>query len=642
MQCFLFRCCVGVIIGGLLLCADVWAQKNDSSSYTLELSEVSIHALPEMKYAVGTKLFRIDSAYQQWQGHQSLAQLLSTQTGIYFKEYGAGMLSSISFRGTGAGHTAVLWNGLAINYSNVGQFDFSQMPVSIAQNIDVQYGAAGALVGNEAIGGSVHIYQKASFLEQKQLSFRQTIGSFGQNNTAIQWQYANQRWYGQTQTYWNSSQNNFPFANTTQIGQPIQHQANAQYHNYGIVQSIAYAFTEKRRIESHIWYHFSHRHIQTPMTNLSLEDRQIDENTRWTIKYEDQIARGNLQLQVGYLRDYLQFNRFSPARVQRFLGLVQYEKNITPHWQFKIGGQNYWIQSDSPSYQRWIGETRTDVYAFLFFQPSKRLKTSFNLRKVWVTGYEVPFTPALGIAYQYWKNTKHEQTIQASLGRSYRVPTLNDRYWLPGGNIDLLSEDSWSAEIGWLHTYKTSSFQFSTQINAFRTMAKDWIVWLPTGSFWSPFNFNEVTIQGGELALQLNYKGKKIHWQGAFQMAYTQATNQKALNAFDNSANKQLAYVPFYKMQGNYMLHYQTWSLLGECVFTGFRYTTTDNSQFLPAYTLVNLGIGKTIRWAKHAFQMQAQVQNLLDESYQTYQYYAMPGRNFQLSIQYQIFSSIQ
>ena len=48
------------------------------------------------------------------QNPNQLTQVLQAQTPIYFKENGRGMVSSPSFRGTLASHTAVVWNGMEL------------------------------------------------------------------------------------------------------------------------------------------------------------------------------------------------------------------------------------------------------------------------------------------------------------------------------------------------------------------------------------------------------------------------------------------------------------------------------------------------------------------------------------------------
>ena len=57
------------------------------------------------------------------------------------------MLSTISFRGTGAGHTSVIWNGVNINQPTIGQTDFSLFPVFAFDDIRIFYGASSSIFG---------------------------------------------------------------------------------------------------------------------------------------------------------------------------------------------------------------------------------------------------------------------------------------------------------------------------------------------------------------------------------------------------------------------------------------------------------------------------------------------------------------
>ena len=48
----------------------------------------------------------------------------------------------------------------------------------------------------------------------------------------------------------------------------------------------------------------------------------------------------------------------------------------------------------------------------------------------------------LGTEVYVLRNEKNKLTIRAQVARGYRVPTLNDRYWIPGGNPDVVPEDA--------------------------------------------------------------------------------------------------------------------------------------------------------------------------------------------------------
>ncbi|NJL13466.1 MAG: TonB-dependent receptor plug domain-containing protein [Microscillaceae bacterium] len=62
-------------------------------------------------------------------GFRTLGQLLQALSSLYVREYGPQQLSSLSFRGTGSSHTAVLWQGININSPTLGMSDLGTLPV---------------------------------------------------------------------------------------------------------------------------------------------------------------------------------------------------------------------------------------------------------------------------------------------------------------------------------------------------------------------------------------------------------------------------------------------------------------------------------------------------------------------------------
>ena len=83
----------------------------------------------------------------------SLTQLLNFNSNIYFKESGAGMVSSPSFRGTTASQTVVLWNGININSQTTGQTDFNTINVRGFDQIKVKAGGGNVAEINSSVGG---------------------------------------------------------------------------------------------------------------------------------------------------------------------------------------------------------------------------------------------------------------------------------------------------------------------------------------------------------------------------------------------------------------------------------------------------------------------------------------------------------
>ena len=122
-----------------------------------------------------------------------------------------------------------------------------------------------------------------------------------------------------------------------------------------------------------------------------------------------------------------------------------------------------------------------------------------GLRESFLVDSGSKLLPSLG-AERKWKFSKGSMVSYAKIACGFRYPTLNDRFWLPGGNISLKPEQSVSADLGFKVLYR----KINMQINFYQTMAQDWILWLPqTGNIWSPENIQKVAISGIEYILSL-------------------------------------------------------------------------------------------------------------------------------------------
>ncbi|PSQ94950.1 MAG: hypothetical protein BRD53_04950 [Bacteroidetes bacterium SW_7_64_58] len=107
-------------------------------------------------------------------------------------------------------------------------------------------------------------------------------------------------------------------------------------------------------------------------------------------------------------------------------------------------------------------------------------------------------SPRLGLNWQpfaQWPGLH----VKAQFGRSFRVPTFNDRYWQPGGNPDLRPERSWGGDLGirldWSHGH--------AEVSAFGHRRRDQITWQPTGNgYWAPKN-------AAALDLNARYTGRR-------------------------------------------------------------------------------------------------------------------------------------
>jgi iron complex outermembrane receptor protein len=261
-----------------------------------------------------------------------------------------------------------------------------------------------------------------------------------------------------------------------------------------------------------------------------------------------------------------------------------------------------------------------------------RLLVSINLRQSFNPNYTIPFIPSIGAEYLVINSSSHQLNIKSLLAKGYRVPTLNEQYWQPGGNPNLIPEDSYSAEVG-ISGKSIKGLSFSYDLTGYRMWVDNWILWRPNGIFWSPENIKHVDVYGLEASGSLAHELAAVYIKWLGNYAFTKSINRTGLDQFDRSVNKQLAYVPIHRATISSVSEWKNWSFILNAAFTGQRFVTADNEESLPEYLLLNLRLGKSFRKGKFIFKGHANINNVLNTNYQSIENKAMPGINYLIGI---------
>lgn len=600
-----------------------------TNSDTIQLPEVEVFKLPLDKYTFGQHVKTItEKDLKSFQG-LPLAEYLQERTGLFLRQYGPGMLASLTMRGTSAGHNAVFWNGLPINSPSLGQADFSILPVGGFDQIAVHYGSGGALYGTDAIGGSIHLSNKAKFGQGHQVRLGTLVGSFGRWNQLLEYGYSNSKFSSRSRIYRNYSQNNFPYRNLSRIGTPIERQNHAQIEQWGAMQDIAFNINTKNQISSAVWWNKTDRQIQ-PVIGSNTQDVQLDQNLRWVVDYFHFATNKTWNAKAGLVSDELIFNINSTNKSTQYFLSTDLDWEINPWWSSKSGIRYSYIIGDLSSYE--ATDSRVELYQSSNLQPIENLSVSLNLRQLVYEGNWAPFTPSLGAEYGIWEKEGQSFKAKTTFARSFKVPTLNDRYWVPGGNPELEPESSWSGEAGLQYVFSQNNFSFDQQITYYRMIVDNWIIWLPNGAYWSPENIRKVNNSGIEYFYEASQKIStwKIGLSGNY--AWNRAINQTNISENDRSKGKQLPYTPVHKVQSMVSIEKGNFRTFLNGHWVGERYIGTDNTTKLDSYQLLDIGINYQWEWgSKLTINIGAQVNNLFDAEYHVLRLRAMPGRNYQL-----------
>lgn len=564
--------------------------------------------------------------------------VLAFNTPLAFKSYGPGQLATVSFRGTSANHTAVLWNGININQPNLGQTDFSTLPVASFDRLSVQYGSSASAVGSGAVGGSVLLESSPAWKPGISLTVGGQLASFRNNQTQVGVRYAGSgsgSWQlsGRTFAYRNQFNNAYPYRERRNYF--VEQSGTAQR---GLVQDLYARHKNGNQLSVNAWLSDNDL-VVTPQDTIAREQTRT-QSARLLTTYET----NHQTVRLGWIRDvfdYAKGNFSTPSHTQtdRFIGRAEREFLLTPttalaQLNLRVGGEwsHYRTYTDGYGGQL-ITENRQDVYALLRFQIARWLVTA-NIRQAFVTRFDPPLTPSLGAEYQLAQRNRFTLTVKGSVSRSYRVPTLNERYWLVLGNPDLRPERGFNLETGLAARFTLSPFlTLTADATAYRNRVDDWSYWNPDYGY-RVENLQLVVARGGELATALAYAHDG--WQAGLRVGYalTRSSQERVYSAYAQAVvGKQLPYVPVYTGTVNAWVQRGRTRLTLQSQVTSRRYITFDESQFFNGVVLTNVLLEGVLKSGPVPIRLQGQVNNVFDALAFSVKRNALPGRNVAVNL---------
>ncbi len=224
-----------------------------------------------------------------------------------------------------------------------------------------------------------------------------------------------------------------------------------------------------------------------------------------------------------------------------------------------------------------------------------------------------------------------EHYLKFNLSRNSKIPSLNDRFWNPGGNPDLENEYAYSIEGGYkLENKIGTSFKIGSELNYFNNYIRNMIQWYPETDFiWVAGNIGKVNTSGVESSLSMSYLKNKFTLMLNAGYAFTKARDISS----DGDADEQLIYIPKHQANCSLQISYSNFYSAWVTNYTGRTYTTSDNSVFLDDYTINTLSGGYKIQFKENFADIRLKIENIFNVSYQTIAWYPQPGRSYFLVI---------
>jgi vitamin B12 transporter len=608
------------------------------------LPAVRVQGLPATRFATGTRRTTLDTLALRQAGAGTLADALSLRTPLYLKNYGPGQLASITLRGTSARHTAVLWQGFNINLPSLGEADFALLPVSGATQVAVQHGPAGATYGTGAIGGTVLLTSEPRWGQGLQSRVQLDGGSFGLGAGSGEATFSNQKISLRTAASYRTAQNDFPYRepvgreNGRLVYGPTQRQQNAQLRQWSLAQDATLRVGEQGELTAAVWLTDADRQIQAALGSVNRHARERDQSRRLLAGYRHVSSRHETSVRAAWFEDIINYQDDgvrSNSRVQTSQAQAEHTFRFAPTLSLRLGGEAQHFVAHVDGYEApTVTENRFGGFGLLRYDPLPRLQLSLNVRQAFISGRRPPLTPTAGAEWLAWQRGTQQLSVKASASRSYRAPTLNERFWYPTGKPDLRPETSLGYEAGLRHEVRPApTLLLQTELTAFRQRVDDWVQWLPTDLGYAPNNLRQVLAQGLEASSELSWKPGRYTLAARAAYAYTSSRKVRGYALDEDPVGQQLAYVPLHTAAFSTDHSWRGWLLTSALTFTGFRYTTASGTDFLPSYLLLNAQLGHEFRVGRARLTPLVQGFNLGNLRYQSYQSRAMPGRSWVASL---------
>lgn len=615
---------------------------------TIPIQEVEIVSPVSEKFQIGSKNEVFSSMQRQNTSSGTLTNLLSRYTPIYIKS-DAGSLASFKLRGTSSNHTSVLIGGLDINSLTLGSTNASSIPVFLFDNIALTYGSSSATIGSGSIGGSVRLGFNNNYKNGFNSEIIASHGSFGEYAYGAKVFAGNGKLESVTRLYHYQKQNNFPFVHdgnynfeTEQYDKIKLKQKHAAIDKKHLVQQFNYKINERQSLRSFIWFEETWYQIQPTISEIASQNSPAstyeDRNLFSWVDYNHNLQPFDLHVGSGYVTSKAVSNGDNNNLIQtnRLVSEIDIKKNYQ-FLKLKAGLKYKHIVPRVYAYAEEIKkEEHFDMYSSIYYRVSTNLKTTLNLRQQFVTNFKAPFTPALGMEYILATKRNSITKLTGNIQRTYKVATLNDRYWnQPGekGNTNIKPEEGINYEggIGYAYhgkvTLKSNASYYYMNVN-------NWLTWIQGANGFQAINDERVVSQGIELHTDVNLNTGKVNWEWGINYALNQAIIKEAV--IMSKINQQLIYTP--RHLGNSFLNISVndYNLGIDAAYTGNRtHTYAKSNALLDAYFLTNITLGKNISFKTHSLTIHAQVNNLFNTTYQNQYRYAMPGINYRFSMIY-------
>lgn len=665
--------CFGFAIAlcvGILYPSTSSAQTDTAKSK--QLNEVQINAQrfnlllkspTPMQVLGGADLSRINSL--------SVADAVRYFSGVQLKDYGAiGGLKTINVRSMGTNHTNIFYNGIQLGNAQNGQVDLGKYSLDNLEEISLYSGQKSASLlpaSSYAAASSIYLKTKIPIFkngERFHLNSGFRSGSFGLVNPSLLYQQKISDSLSLTiSSEWLHANGRYNFRYTNGSYDTTAVRNNGDVDRLRMEASIFGNFPQNGRWNAQIYAFNSERGLPgaTISNKFDYQQRAWDENIFVQGSVQQELtSKLSFLVNAKLSYDYTRFLDPEYISVKGFLDNRFHERDayISAAANYKLTkgvdlnfASDYQFQDLKANIYRFAYPTRETYLNVLaakfnntnFSIETNLLSTTLNDKVELYTsaGHKQVFSPSMLFSWKPF--TQSNLRFRGFYKDIFRMPTFNDLYYTFVGNTLLNPEYTEQYDLGFTFAKMMENKclrYFEVQADVYYNQIKDKIIAQPGANLmrWIMYNVGKVEIKG----LDVNMKSSFLIQKDITVTTSVAYTFQQAIDVTrrtDDNYRDQIPYAP--KHSGSFLtkIDYRNWKLNYSFIYTGSRYNQKANiiyNYMEPWYTH-DAAIGYQFRRKMSAFDINVELNNLLNQYYDVIPNFPMPGRNFRLSLKYSI-----
>ena len=594
---------------------------------------------------------------------EDAGELLQKLAGVNVRSYGGlGGLKTISVRGLGSQHTAVVIDGFTVQNNQTGQVNLGQIQ---SDNIERMYLITGSQrnllvpASAQVMGSTVYIETFESTFPQKKHSVRfgSKMGSYSQYDNFLSYKLGNDRMYLSVSGKYRIADGRYPYI--IQNGDSVYEGIRNNNHCEDLFAGIQSGFR------------IGKKGVLTFGARTSSSDQELpgavilySDNAFQTLRNEENRAQtaytftGNTWSIRGFASASFTGVRYRDTTFLNASGQIDSQFDQTA---FQTGVSMQFRPAESWSV---FGATEQQMALLVtdqagFGKPKRQHNISlvggkYQTRKIVITGqlstqliqeekgtYErstvFRANPFAQIDFHPFEKRK-DHTFYVNYRNSFRMPSFNELYYNSVGNTELKPEDANQFSAGGMLPLRKGKSISMIRFAGFYNIVENKIVAVPTKNLfiWSMQNIGVVHITGAEASLEWQHKFN-VHWSLAMNANYTLQRALDHTSPISPTYLDQVAYVPIHSGNLDISTYFKKFGIRLSSLSNSLRYSLNENvpANEVPGFVILDAALFGSFTFQDHDLRVQFTCKNVLDSSYSIIRYFVMPGRMFLLTFNY-------